>query len=113
MKQAIEALLAFRSERDWEQFHDPKNLATALSIEASELNELFLWKSASESREADPMRVREEVADVLAYALLLCHAFEIDPEQAVLDKIVINEEKYPVEKSKGVATKYTELDQEA
>ena len=112
MKQALEALLAFRSARDWEQFHDPKNLATALSIEASELNELFLWKSAEESREADQERVREEIADVLAYALLLCHEFGIEPELAVLDKIAVNNEKYPVEKAKGVATKYTELHHE-
>lgn len=109
MQRALDELLAFRDARDWSQFHDPKNLACALSIEASELNELFLWKSVEESREADLTRVKEEVADVLAYALLLCHEFGIDPEQAVLDKIRVNDSKYPVEKAKGLATKYTEL----
>ena len=109
MQQATEALLKFRDERDWKQFHDPKNLATALSIEAAELNEIFLWKTTQDSKEVDVERVKEELADVLAYALLLAHEFELDPEAIVLEKVKRNAEKYPIEKSKGVATKYTEL----
>ena len=110
MQRALEALLAFRDERDWQQFHDPKNLACAISIEAAELNEVFLWKNAAESREADIDRVREEVADVLAYALLLCNEFGFDPEEAVLDKVADNATRYPVEKARGTAAKYTDLE---
>ena len=109
MKKATEALIQFRDERDWKQFHDPKNLAAALSIEAAELNEVFLWKTTEGSREVDVERVREELADVLAYALLMADAFQLDPEEIVLEKVKRNAEKYPVEKARGVATKYTEL----
>ena len=109
MHRATQALLQFRDERDWKQFHDPKNLAAALSIEAAELNEVFLWKTTQDSKEVDVERVREELADVLAYALLLATEFELDPEAIVLEKVKRNAEKYPVDKSKGVATKYTEL----
>ena len=109
MKKATEALIKFRDERDWKQFHDPKNLAAALSIEAAELNEVFLWMTTEGSREVDVERVREELADVLAYALLMADAFGLDPEEIVLEKVKRNAEKYPVEKARGVATKYTEL----
>ena len=109
MKKATEALIEFRDERDWKQFHDPKNLAAALSIEAAELNEVFLWMTTEGSREVDVERVREELADVLAYALLMADAFQLDPEEIVLEKVKRNAEKYPVEKARGVATKYTEL----
>ena len=101
--------IAFRDERDWKQLHHPKNLACTLSIEAAELNELFLWKNAAESREADIERVREEVADVLAYALLLCYEFDIGPEAAVLDKVAANATKYPADLARGTAAKYTDL----
>ena len=109
MQHATDALLKFRDERDWKQFHDPKNLAAALGIEAAELNEVFLWKTTQESGEVDVERVKEELADVLAYALLLANEFGLDPEQIVLDKVAANAKKYPVEKAKGVATKYTDL----
>ena len=109
MQHATEALLKFRDERDWKQFHDPKNLAAALGIEAAELNEVFLWKTTEESREVELAKVKEELADVLAYALLLANEFGLDPEQIVLDKVKQNALKYPVEKAKGVATKYTDL----
>lgn len=109
MKKATEALIKFRDERDWKQFHDPKNLAAALSIEAAELNEVFLWMTTEGSREVDVDRVREELADVLAYALLMADAFGLNPEEIVLEKVKRNAEKYPVEKARGVATKYTEL----
>jgi NTP pyrophosphatase (non-canonical NTP hydrolase) len=106
---AMRAVVEFRDARDWAQFHDPKNLAAALGIEAAELNEVFLWKTTEGSREVDVARVREELADVFAYALLLAHTFGLNPEEIVLEKVAKNAEKYPVERSRGVATKYTDL----
>ena len=106
---ALSALIKFRDERDWKQFHDPKNLATALSIEAGELNEVFLWKTTEESRDVDLERVKEELADVFAYGLLLANEFGLDPDEIVLEKVKKNAEKYPIEKAKGVATKYSDL----
>ena len=103
------ALVDFRDERDWKQFHDTKNLGIALSIEVAELNELFLWKSIKESDEVDTERLKEELADVFAYAFLLAEKHQLNVKQIVLDKISRNAEKYPVEKAKGTATKYTEL----
>lgn len=100
------ALIKFRDERDWEQFHNAKDLAVALNIEASELLELFLWKSANE---ADHERIKEELADVFAYALLLASKYELDVREIVLAKIEKNALKYPINKSKGIAKKYTDL----
>jgi NTP pyrophosphatase (non-canonical NTP hydrolase) len=102
-------LLKFRNERDWAQFHDTKNLATAISIEAAELNELFLWKDVNESEKVDQAKLKEELADVFAYAFLLAERHKLDVRQIVLDKIKRNGEKYPVEKAKGSAKKYDEL----
>lgn len=99
-------LLKFRNERDWEQFHNPKDLALALSIEAAELNELFLWKKPED---ANIEKVKEELADVFAYALLLADKYDLDVNEIVLNKIKRNGEKYPVDKAKGTATKYTDL----
>lgn len=101
-----EALVAFRDERDWEQFHNPKDLAIALSIEAGELMELFLWKN---SAEANLEKVKEELADVFAYAFLLAEKYNLDVKEIVLEKIKKNGQKYPIEKSKGTAKKYNEL----
>lgn len=106
MKEAIARLRQFRDDRDWNQFHNPKDLSLALSIEASELLELFLWKSPEE---ADIGKIKEELADVVAYALLLADNYDLDVEKIVLDKIALNEKKYPVSKAKGTAKKYTEL----
>lgn len=105
-KELQDALIKFRNERDWEQFHNPKDLALALSIEAAELNELFLWKKAED---ADQEKVKEELADVLAYAILLAEKYDLDINEIVLNKIKRNGEKYPVEKAKGTAKKYDEL----
>jgi NTP pyrophosphatase (non-canonical NTP hydrolase) len=103
-------LLAFRDERDWQQFHDSKNLALALSIEAAELNELFLWKSSAEEISAiDKHRLSEELADVFAYSLLLAEKNGLNLAEILEQKISINGEKYPVAKSKGTSTKYNEL----
>ena len=103
IQQIIDALVAFRDEREWQQFHDTKNLAVALSIEAAELNELFLWKDVAASEEVDKEKIKEELADVFAYALLLAEKQGLDVNQIVWDKIAKNAEKYPVEKARGSA----------
>ena len=109
IKTIIVALIIFRNERDWAQFHDTKNLATAISIEAAELNELFLWKTIKESEEVSKEKIKEELADVFAYAFLLAEKHQLDVQQIVLEKIKRNGEKYPVDKAKGTAKKYDEL----
>ena len=106
MEKIINKLKQFRDKRDWQQYHNPKDLAVALSIEAGELLEAFLWK---QSEEADIEKIKEELADVFAYALLLADKYDLDIEKIVLDKIAKNEEKYPISKSKGSSKKYTEL----
>jgi len=105
----IDELTKFRDERNWSQFHNTKDLALAISIEAAELNELFLWKTTEESELVDIGKLKEELADVLAFSLLLAGKHNFDVKEIVLEKIKKNGEKYPVEKSKGTATKYTEL----
>jgi len=105
-KEITSALLKFRSERDWEQFHNSKDLALAINVEAAELLELFLWK---DSEMANKEKVKEELADVFAFAYLLANNYGFDIKQIVLDKIESNGKKYPVEKSKGSAKKYNEL----
>lgn len=102
----IQALLAFRNERDWEKFHNAKDLAMAINIEAGELLEIFLWKTAEE---ANKEKVKEELADIFSFAFLLAEKYGFDVKQIVLDKIKVNAEKYPIDKAKGNATKYTEL----
>lgn len=102
-------LLKFRDARDWKQFHDSKNLATAISIEAAELNELYLWKNIQESEAVDKNRIKDELADILAYSFLLAEKHDFDVKEMVLDKIKKNNEKYPVDKAKGTAKKYNEL----
>lgn len=99
-------LLRFRDERDWAQFHNPKDLALAISIESAELLELFLWKQPGE---ADMMKVREELADVFAFCLLMAEKYGLSVEHIVREKIALNAQKYPVDKSKGNARKYDEL----
>jgi NTP pyrophosphatase (non-canonical NTP hydrolase) len=105
----IDELVKFRDARQWEQFHNTKDLALALSIEAAELNELFLWKPVEECENVDMARLREELADVFAYSLLLAGKHGLDVKEIVLEKIRKNNEKYPVDKSKGTARKYNEL----
>jgi NTP pyrophosphatase (non-canonical NTP hydrolase) len=106
IQEITKALVKFRDERDWEQFHNPKDLAIALNIETSELLELFLWKSAEE---ANKEKIKEELADVFAYAFLIADSYELDVKQIVKDKIKINALKYPIDKSKGTAKKYNDL----
>jgi NTP pyrophosphatase (non-canonical NTP hydrolase) len=106
IQKIIQELLKFRNERDWEQFHNSKDLALAISIEAAELNELFLWKKAEE---VNVDKLKEELADVFAYAFLLAEKYDFDVKEIILQKIEQNAEKYPVEKAKGSAKKYNEL----
>ena len=105
-RELIDLLEKFRDDRDWSQFHDSKNLALALSIEAAELNELFLWKKDAESEAVDKQRLREELADVFAYALMLAGRHGLDVSQIVKDKVALNAKKYPVEQSRGSSAKY-------
>lgn len=109
MREVIDELLKFRNDRDWEQFHNSKNLAIAISVEAAELNELFLWKTVEECEKVDQYRIKEELADILAYSLLLAEKHGFDIEEIVLEKINLNKIKYPVDKAKGCARKYNEL----
>ena len=105
-------IVAFRDARDWKQFHNPKDLAISLSLEAAEVLEHFQWKSPEEIAEyirTDKEHIGEELADVFNWVLLMCHDFGIDIENACEKKIKQNEEKYPVEKAKGRHTKYTKL----
>ncbi|PSK90995.1 nucleotide pyrophosphohydrolase [Taibaiella chishuiensis] len=106
IQELIRDLTAFRNERDWNQFHNPKDLALAINIEAGELLELYLWKHAEE---ANVEKVKEELADILSFALLLADKYKLDVKQIVQDKIKKNGEKYPVDKAKGTAKKYDEL----
>jgi len=107
-------VLAFARERDWEQFHSPKNLSMALAAEAAELMEHFLWAepAASQERAAEPARrrdIEDELADVVIYALEFANVTSIDLAAAIDAKLAANAEKYPVEKARGRADKYTEL----
>ena len=108
----LEAILEFRDKRDWAQFHDPKNLAEAISIEAAELLEHFLWKNPSESRKLTAKKKKEvasEIADIMIFSLLFAKEAGVDVEKAIREKIKLNEKRYPVEKAKGNAKKYEEI----
>jgi dCTP diphosphatase len=112
LKKIKQKILSFRNERDWAQFHDPKNLAEALSIEAGELLENFLWKTTEQSRNLSPeelKNVKEELADIFIFLTYLGEEYKIDLLTEVEKKITKNAAKYPVEKAKGSNRKYTEL----
>ena len=100
------AIVQFTNERDWNQFHNGKDLALALSIEAAELNEAFLWK---DPKEVKVEKVKEELADIFNYAILIADKYDLDIKQIVMNKIKRNAEKYPVDKAYGSAKKYSEL----
>ncbi|OQX13866.1 MAG: nucleotide pyrophosphohydrolase [Thiothrix lacustris] len=112
-KDLVDELMHFRAERDWAQFHTPRNLAISLSLEAGEVLELFQWEDRR-GAELDKVmpQLRDEVADVATYLTYLCADLGIDLETAVREKMVQNRRKYPVELSKGSAKKYTELQAE-
>ena len=110
----VAAVARFRDERDWAQFHTPKNLVAAVAIEAAELQERFLWKTDAEVDKdlADPAKragVAEEIADVVMFAMLLGDRLGIDLAEAITAKLAANERKYPVQLARGHARKYTEL----
>lgn len=106
-----EAVAEFVAERDWEQFHSPKNVSMALAVEAAELMEHFLWDSPEASRAKGlDEAVREEIADIFLYLVSFANATGIDLSTAIRDKMRKNAEKYPVGKSRGRALKYTQLD---
>jgi NTP pyrophosphatase (non-canonical NTP hydrolase) len=106
IKAVIDKVVAFRNERDWEKFHNGKDLAICLNCESSELLELFLWK---DSDQVNKEKLKEELADVLYSAFLLIEKYELDVDAIITEKLRKNHEKYPVEKSKGLNKKYNEL----
>lgn len=108
----MERIIDFRNARDWKQFHKPKDLAVSLSLEASEVLEHFQWKSEAEIEEyikTNKEEIGEELADVFNYLLIMAHDLGIDLIEAEEKKILKNESKYPIDKAKGVATKYNKL----
>jgi NTP pyrophosphatase (non-canonical NTP hydrolase) len=113
LEQMRDMLREFVRERDWGRFHSPKNLAAALSVEASELLEPFTWLARGDKRElgeAKLQAIRHEMADVLAYLVLLADALDVDLHRALLEKMALNRAKYPAHKVRGDARKYTEYD---
>lgn len=106
INEIMHQIVQFTEERDWDQFHNGKDLALALSIEASELNEAFLWKKAED---VNPDKIKEELADILNYAFLIAHKYNLDIKEIILTKLQKNSEKYPINKAKGSAKKYNEL----
>jgi dCTP diphosphatase len=112
LTQLRDSLRQFAAERDWDQFHSPKNLAMALAVEAAELLERFQWVTEEDSRRLPPAelaRVREEMADVLNYLVRLADKLDVDLLDAARDKVALNAQKYPVDKARGNAKKYSEL----
>ena len=108
-KETIDIVKKFRDDRNWGQFHNPKDLAISLSLEASELLEIYQW-SADDLECLDKLdKVKEELADVLCYSILLADRYGLDLDEIVQNKMKKNAEKYPVEKATGVSTKYTDL----
>ncbi len=111
METLKEEIKAFIQARDWEQFHAPKNLALALSVEAAEILEIFQWKGNDQPlTEREIEGLRQEIGDVLVYLLELADKYGIDIIQAARDKLALNEKKYPAEKVRGKAWKYTEYE---
>jgi NTP pyrophosphatase (non-canonical NTP hydrolase) len=106
IKQLTDLVIDFRNARDWEQFHNSKDLALAISIEAAELLELFLWK---DNEGADSDKIKEELADIFTFSLMMAHKHGLDVSEIIKEKIKLNGLKYPVDKSKGSSKKYTEL----
>ncbi len=104
MEEVIKKIKKFNEDRDWDQFHSPENLAKSISIEAGELLECFQWNSKFDKEE-----VCNELADVMNYCILLADKLDVDIKTIILDKLKLSEIKYPVEKAKGISTKYDKL----
>ena len=112
MEKLIQKLREFARERDWDQFHSPKNLAIALTVETAELLEEFQWLTEEQSRHPDQerlKRIKDEISDVMIYLVLLSDHLDIDPLKSAFEKIEKNRQKYPADKVRGSAKKYTEL----
>lgn len=107
-QETIDQILKFRDDRDWKQFHNPKDLAISISLEAAELLELFQWSGENTGIEGKENKIREELADVINYCVLMADACGMDIDEIVQEKIKVNNQKYPVEKAKGKSDKYTE-----
>lgn len=107
--ETIKQVLKFRDDRDWKQFHNPKDLAISISLEASELLEIFQWSGEDVSGEGKMDKIKEELADVVNYCILMADACNLDLDKIVQEKVAINSKKYPVEKSMGTSKKYNEL----
>ena len=108
-KETINQILKFRDDRDWKQFHNPKDLAISISLEAAELLEVFQWSGSDVSAANKEDKIREELADVVNYCVLMADACGLDLDEIVQEKIKRNNEKYPVEKARGKSDKYTKL----
>ncbi len=107
--ETIKQIIKFRDDRDWKQFHNPKDLAISLSLEAAELLEVFQWSGEDISADGKLDKIREELADVINYSVLMADVCGLDIDEIVLEKIKRNNEKYPVDKAKGRKDKYTSL----
>ena len=108
-KETADMVIRFRDERNWKQFHNPKDLAISLSLEAAELLEVFQWSGADLSAEGKAEKIKEELADIVNYCILMADRCGLDLDQIVRDKVQLNAKKYPVEKAYGRKDKYTEL----
>ena len=110
MNESMQRINQFRDERNWRQFHNEKDLAISISLEANELLELFQWKTSEESKE-NPERLKEELADVLIYSYMMADNLGFDIDEIIAEKLIKNAKKYPVPKSFGQKKKYNELDE--
>ena len=108
-EETIKQILKFRDDRDWKQFHNPKDLAISIYLEAAELLEVFQWSGTDVSNEGKQEKIKEELADVLNYCVLMADACGRDIDEIVQEKIKVNNEKYPVSKAKGKKEKYNKL----
>lgn len=108
-QEIVEKILQFRKRRNWAQFHNPKDLAISLSLEAAELLECFQWSGSDTEVTQKREAMKEELSDVLIYALLMADRLKIDLNEAILEKIAQNEKKYPIEKAYGRSVKYDKL----
>lgn len=109
IKELTEKVVQFRDDRNWKQFHNPKDIAISLSLEASELLENFQWKNSDEALSKNKENIKDELADVIIYSMLLANDLDFDVEEIVANKIKKNQVKYPVEKAYGVKTKYKDF----
>ena len=108
-QELIDKIIKFRDDRNWSQYHTPKNLAISLSLEANELLELFQWVDSNEAIENSKAEIKDELADIIIYSILMADRMDLDIEEIVAKKLKKNNLKYPVNKSYGSNAKYTEL----